>query len=352
MSKAVAAILKAVECRARRSRTALAIGFSEWKAPFVRNLLPDCEIISVDTTFALRIVRLVLQTIPIRCVIWSFKDEELGIPPDLLAGLEIERVEDGFVRSIGRGIDHAMPWSLCVDKMGLYYDATQPSWLEYLCNGFDRDAFKSVAHEAAAAMALLLSSGVTKYNGLGKVTEILAKPSGKESVLVLGQVEDDRSLTRNVNAISTNTGLLARARSDNPHATIYFKQHPDCIGERRRPGYVAVASDSGIVEIDHGTALPDAFVCADTVYTISSLGGFEALLRGKRVVTFGAPFYAGWGLTADHVSFPRRTRTLSLLELFYVAYMVYPIYLHPRTGKRLTLVEVIREMADATVGKS
>jgi capsular polysaccharide export protein len=165
--------------------------------------------------------------------------------------------------------------------------------------------------------------------------------------LVLGQVEDDRSLTRNANVISTNTGLLARAKSDHPNATIYFKQHPDCIGERRRPGYVAIAPGSGIVEIDHAVALPEALAYADTVYTISSLGGFEALLRGKRVVTFGAPFYAGWGLTTDHVSFPRRTRTLSVLELFYVAYMLYPIYLHPGTGEKLTLAEVIREMADA-----
>jgi capsular polysaccharide export protein len=297
-------------------------------------------------------VRLVLRTTPTRCVIWSFKDEELGISSELLLDLETERVEDGFVRSIGRGIDHAMPWSLCVDRMGLYYDATRPSWLEYLCNGFDRDAFKPVAHEAATAMSLLLSSGVTKYNGLGKVAGAQPEASPNESVLVLGQVEDDRSLTRNANAISTNTGLLARAKSDHPDATVYFKQHPDCIGERRRPGYVAVAPGSGIVEIDHGIALPDALAYADTVYTISSLGGFEALLRGKRVVTFGAPFYAGWGLTTDHVSFPRRTRALTVLELFYVAYMLYPIYFHPGTGERLPLAEVIREMADAAAGQS
>ena len=32
---------------------------------------------------------------------------------------------------------------------------------------------------------------------------------------------------------------------------------------------------------------------------MTSLTGFDALLRGKRVVTHGLPFYAGWGLTTD-----------------------------------------------------
>ena len=33
--------------------------------------------------------------------------------------------------------------------------------------------------------------------------------------------------------------------------------------------------------------------------TMTSLAGFEALLRGKPVTTHGQPFYAGWGLTED-----------------------------------------------------
>ena len=50
--------------------------------------------------------------------------------------------------------------------------------------------------------------------------------------------------------------------------------------------------------------LPDADIATlldqvDCVSTITSLTGFEALLRGKDVVCFGAPFYAGWGLTTD-----------------------------------------------------
>ena len=37
----------------------------------------------------------------------------------------------------------------------------------------------------------------------------------------------------------------------------------------------------------------------DRVVCMTSLMGFEALLRGIPVTTFGRPFYAGWGLTRD-----------------------------------------------------
>jgi capsular polysaccharide export protein len=64
---------------------------------------------------------------------------------------------------------------------------------------------------------------------------------------------------------------------------------------------------------------------------LTSLSGFDALLRGKSVTTYGLPFYAGWGLTTDKAVFPascsaRRTRQLSLDELVAGALLRYPIY--------------------------
>jgi capsular polysaccharide export protein len=63
---------------------------------------------------------------------------------------------------------------------------------------------------------------------------------------------------------------------------------------------------------------------------MTSLSGFDALLRGRRVVTYGQPFYAGWGLTEDRAehatAFERRTRRLSLDELVAGTLLHYPIY--------------------------
>ena len=67
---------------------------------------------------------------------------------------------------------------------------------------------------------------------------------------------------------------------------------------------------------------------------MTSLTGFDALLRDKTVVTYGQPFYAGWGLTQDRAAeggapaagLRRRTRRLSLDELVAGALLHYPVY--------------------------
>ena len=69
----------------------------------------------------------------------------------------------------------------------------------------------------------------------------------------------------------------------------------------------------------------------DAVHCITSLAGFEALLRGLAVTTWGRPFYAGWGLTTDRDPPPRRGRRLSLDALVAGALVRYPRYLDPVT---------------------
>lgn len=59
---------------------------------------------------------------------------------------------------------------------------------------------------------------------------------------------------------------------------------------------------------------------------MTSLSGFDALLRGKRVVVYGRPFYAGWGLTEDHLPINRRQRQLTLDALVAGALLRYPLY--------------------------
>ena len=71
----------------------------------------------------------------------------------------------------------------------------------------------------------------------------------------------------------------------------------------------------------------------DEVHVNTSLAGFEALLRGKAVTTYGVPFYAGWGLTRDLGPVPaRRTAKRSIDELVAAALLIYPRYLDPVTG--------------------
>ena len=86
---------------------------------------------------------------------------------------------------------------------------------------------------------------------------------------------------------------------------------------------------------------------ADGLATLTSLAGFEALLRGKPVWTFGRPFYAGWGLTTDALDCPRRTRRLGLDELVAGALILYPLYVHPDTGLPCGPEEVVAALRAA-----
>jgi capsular polysaccharide export protein len=86
------------------------------------------------------------------------------------------------------------------------------------------------------------------------------------------------------------------------------------------------------------------------VETMTSLAGFEALLRGKPVTTHGQPFYAGWGLTEDLCPIARRTRTVSLDELVAAALILYPHYLDPESGQPCG-PEVVAERLAAAAGR-
>jgi capsular polysaccharide export protein len=86
--------------------------------------------------------------------------------------------------------------------------------------------------------------------------------------------------------------------------------------------------------------LPACLASVDEVHTMTSLVGFEALLRGLAVHCYGQPFYAGWGLTRDRHAVARRTRKLTLDELVAGTLLRYPRYLS-RTTRLFTTPEVV-----------
>ena len=88
----------------------------------------------------------------------------------------------------------------------------------------------------------------------------------------------------------------------------------------------------------------------DAVHVITSLTGFEALMRGREVTCHGSPFYAGWGLTRDLGAVPaRRGRRLSLDELVAGVLILYPRYLDPVTGLPCPPETLIARMASSQI---
>ncbi|WP_346763891.1 capsular polysaccharide biosynthesis protein [Rhodobacter sp. SGA-6-6] len=257
-------------------------------------------------------------------LIWAGKEPEGFAAPCL-------RVEDGFLRSRGLGAELVPPLSLVTDDLGIYYDPSRPSRLEKLLLSPLPPGGRARAERLLEA---LRAAQLTKYNLGGGAP---ALPEGRR-ILVPGQVEDDASILKGGGEVRTNLGLLRAAWEANPEAVILYKPHPD-VEAGLRPGAIPEAealdyADMILPRTDIAALLPQV----DEVWTMTSLTGFEALLRGKKVTTLGAPFYAGWGLTTDLGPVPRRRLRREdgslqprpdLLHLVHAALIAYPRYWDP-----------------------
>ncbi|GGH20561.1 capsular polysaccharide export protein [Cribrihabitans marinus] len=235
------------------------------------------------------------------------------------------RIEDGFLRSRGLGARLVPPLSLVCDTQGIYYDPTRPSDLEDLI-AKRRTLRPDQRQRAERVIARLTGAGLTKYNQGGAAPDL---PQGYR-ILVPGQVEDDASLLTGGGTVRRNADLLRTVRKANPGAVIVYKPHPDVEAGLREgaiaPGPLADAVAAGT---DPAALLEQV----QEVWTMTSLMGFEALLRGLPVTTLGAPFFAGWGLTTDLGPVPvRRGARPDLAGLVHAALIDYPRYFDPVSG--------------------
>lgn len=244
------------------------------------------------------------------------------------SGVRLLRMEDGFVRSVGLGSDLIPPQSFVLDELGIYFDPCQPSDLEAMLN--TRSLTEDDIQRAQAVRAFIVRHGITKYN-LEPLMPLNWHSAGRQVVLVPGQVEDDASIRFGCDAagVCTNQGLLQAARAQFPDAYIVYKPHPDVVSGNRRGRMAIKAARQWADHVELQASVVSCIEACHTVVTMTSLTGFDALLRGKQVVVHGRPFYAGWGLTEDKLPVPRRSRQRTLDELVACALLHYPLYWDP-----------------------
>jgi capsular polysaccharide export protein len=301
----------------------VAYGFRRWKRPVLRRYLRG------PRGSRLRFRRLGAPApVPgVTAVVWG-RQRQLAAPT--------LHLEDGFLRSVGLGANLIEPLSWVVDRRGIYYDSSAPSDLEHFLAGHGFEP-----HERRRAQALrerIVAAGLTKYNLQAEPWRRPPRVEGRPVVLVPGQVPGDASIRYGVPAdspVRSNADLLAAVREAQPEAYVLYKPHPDVVaglrhggvGERHCPGL----ADEVLL---HG-AMDHLLGVVDGVHVLTSLTGFEALLRHRPVHVHGLPFYAGWGLTHDRLRCPRRGRGLQLDELVFGALIQYPIYVCRRSGDHI-----------------
>jgi capsular polysaccharide export protein len=252
-------------------------------------------------------------------VAWGLTPLPIDLPPTVT----VLRIEDGFLRSVGLGVDLVRPLSWVMDRQGIHFDATRPSDLESLLatKAFDRE----LLCRAGALRKRIVAEHVTKYN-VG--SQIWQRPRGKSRViLVPGQVPTDAAMSITARYPATNMALLDSVRRENPDAYVVYKVHPDVVARMRIQQESVSDAEALCDEVIGDVNMAELLGLVDEVHVLTSLTGFEALLRGRAVTCYGRPFYSGWGLTHDMLPpSERRRRRLTLDELVAGALLEYPVY--------------------------
>lgn len=270
-----------------------------------------------------------------QAVSWGFKP---------LAGLaesvSLTRLEDGFLRSVGLGAQFVKPLSWVADTRGLYFDATAPSDLENLLA--QHPFSQPLLEQAAELISQLKRSGISKYNTGAANWQRPA--TDKKVILVAGQVETDASIARGAPGIKQNMALLQAVRQANPDAWLIYKPHPDVLAGARARGQNEQQALNYCDQQVTDCSIAAMFSQVDEVHVLTSLAGFEALIRGVKVTCYGMPFYAGWGLTTDKHQCQRRGRQLTLQQLVAATLLLYPLYICRHTGYYTTALATLADL--------
>ena len=314
--------------RSRYATTLYAIGFNyHWRSS-VNAFLQGRDIIFVRKP----------QQVPVnsQAVIWGRRDVSAQLQPNV----SLLRLEDGFLRSVGLGAQFVKPLSWVIDDTGLYFDATAPSALEQLLAQHPLDA--PLQARAQQLINQLVQHGISKYNTGAQQWQ--RPDTDKKIILVPGQVESDASIKFGAPGIKTNIALLQAVRTANPNAYIIYKPHPDVQAGARAAGLNEHTASKFCDQLADNVNIAVLLANCDEVHVLTSLAGFEALLRGKTVHCYGLPFYAGWGLTQDSCQCPRRQRKLNLAQLVAATLVLYPFYVSSSSGYYTTPEHTLRQL--------
>lgn len=267
--------------------------------------------------------------------------------------------EDAFFKSATTWADTTKPLryragiSFTIDDLACYYDSVYPSRLEMKLNSRD-ELTADESMRSRKTIDFIIESRITKYNHQPIYRPEIGR-KGAPKVLVIDQSYNDYSIVRCQANDSTFKNMLDAAVYENPDADIIIKTHPDTIANKsERTGYYVKMQEQERIFLQRSAINPICLLKeVDKVYVCSSQMGFEALMAGCQVVTFGIPFYAGWGMTDDRHPLlltkelkTRRSRNRSLEEIFYFAYIWYSHYVNPISGSTCEIEDALQHLID------
>lgn len=296
-----------------KPKIALVIGMLPWKN-FIDDWIFEENFVQIQRHFNRAYFNLFLSPfIKIykpTIYIWGYKAPHFFINYVRKHDLNVFFLEDGFIRSAPDMTSNDPPLSITLDSQAPYFDTTRPNDLTdlFLNYDFNQDSFDSQL--AREVLDYYRSHRVSKYNHQDYID--IAPIYGKKDkyrILVLGQVPHDDSIKYGGGEGLSLIDLTQKAIEDYPEAQIIIKPHPMSLNDNET---ITQLKSLNCLIIATPLHLVDALETVDHVYTITSLGGFEALLRGKKVTTLGKPFY-----------YTLLNSRLSVEQMYYICINVY-----------------------------
>ena len=258
----------------------------------------------------------------------------------------IYTLELGFLYSATTFVDYSADErfrnsvSLFIDSVVPYYDARFQSNLERMINDKTIVVTEEQKQRARRCIDKIVETHLTKYNHQ-PIYEPKIGREGVKKVLVVDQSYGDMSIAKGWGSDYTFEKMLQAAIDENPDADIIVKTHPDTMTGKRGGYYTGLKPHDNIYTQTEPINPISLIKYVDKVYVCTTQFGFEALMCGKEVHTFGMPFYANWGLTHDLLKCERRTNKRSLEEIFYLAYIEYSNYINPEKKCRCEIEEAM-----------
>ncbi|WP_108947110.1 capsular polysaccharide export protein, LipB/KpsS family [Shewanella halifaxensis] len=251
-------------------------------------------------------------------------------------GSRLIRLEYGFISSKDIALKDSPQHSLIMCPEVMYYDATKVSDMERCLNDDSLVFNEEEITRAKKCISDIVTKGITKYNHAPKISlHDRFELSNKKKILLVDQRYGDKSIEMGLADQSSFERMYSEALKYTD-CDIFIKLHPDAL---------TGGKDSALSKVIPKDVPPNVFIIdfdinpysllkeIDTVFVCVSQFGFEALLAGKEVHTFGVSFYSHWGVTIDHVNFKRRELKRTIEEIFFVFYIVYSSYYLPKIGR-------------------
>lgn len=293
-------------------------------------------------------------------VLWGYNTGDKNrhaLAAALRHNLPILMCEPGFISSGTTWVDknslgrYRIEHSLVMDTRGQYFDGTRETDIEDMLNRAV-PLNKFMHEEARRLIDKIVKNRISKYNHQPIFTPAIGR-KGVRKVLVVDQSYGDFSIARGCASENTFAQMLQAAIKENPGADILVKTHPDSIAGKKgkKLGYYSDLKTKDYSNVYKVTMPINPYslmeVC-DKVYVCSSQFGFEALMAGKEVRVFGMPWYAGWGVTKDEQTCPRRKPMSkhTVESLFYHFFIGYTKWVLPEEKREATLDEVIDKMIE------